>query len=50
MAKLELIINADDILKYYRMGEENMFMALTDFDDLERQLNVSNIEITSEDE
>lgn len=48
MARIEILIPGELILKAYKQGMEDMFMLMHNFDELDVELNCNNID-TPED-
>lgn len=41
--KLHISIDASEIMKWIRIGQEQMFIAMTDFEELDEVLNINGI-------
>lgn len=45
-----ITVDASQMIKYIRLGMENMFIALSDFSELERELNLNKIDFDGEED
>ena len=50
MAKIDIIFDVKNILKWMRLGQETIFIEMTDFSELENILNTSNIPLDEDEE
>lgn len=49
MAKIEILIPGELIVQAYKKGMEDMFVLMSNFDELESELNVNKIDQSEED-
>lgn len=49
MARIEILIPGELIVKAYKQGMEDMFVLMSEFDELESELNVNKIDQNDED-
>lgn len=49
MAKLEIIIDASILMKYYQMGLEDGYIIASEFPELENELNINQINTDGEE-